>query len=168
LLLRQSTRILGFVNFSQEWFALLRTKAYGLAVEPGVQLESRLLGLQRVVQPVGEPADLGVDDRLVLEAIEPEHLDVGEVDGTLHAPEAALHGVVRVPAASLASDEVRDEGPVFRAGGGGSDSDNAGPRGWEGEHDGMWRRGWPTPAASEAAQPGIDEDLILFFCKSTV
>jgi hypothetical protein len=51
----------------------------------------------------------------VLEAVEPEHLVVGEVDGTLHAPDAALHGVVRVPAAGLASDEVRDEGPAVVA-----------------------------------------------------
>jgi hypothetical protein len=38
----------------------------------------------------------------VLEAVELEHLVVGEVDGTLHAPEAVLHGVIRVPVAGLA------------------------------------------------------------------
>ena len=49
------------------------------------------------------------------ESVEPEHLVVGEVEGALHAPNAAVERVVLVPAAGLASDEVGDEGPAVVA-----------------------------------------------------
>ncbi|TVU26914.1 hypothetical protein EJB05_29485, partial [Eragrostis curvula] len=81
------------------------------AVEPGIELESRLLGLERVVRPVGDPADLGALERPVLESVKPEHLVVGEVDGALHAAKAPVERVILVPAAGLAPNKVRDERP---------------------------------------------------------